>query len=126
MFKLNQKVYWGQLEGEVIKICNGDIYPISVEFSNGEADYFTTDGRFQLGFPPVLSFTPYTLDGFSQEEKIEQGTIVYFRDDESKLWNIGYYDTFKDGRHHVFYNQQKSGKSNSFKFVTTENPLVNK
>ena len=42
-------------------------FPMTVAFDTGNNGQYTTDGRFYFNSPPILSFTEYTLSGFSQE-----------------------------------------------------------
>ena len=81
IFKEKDKVFdalfgWG----EVIGILQGDetLYPISVDFVSGIENY-GRNGSFILNGGPTLSFTEYTLEGFSQERPLpfKVGDVVY-------------------------------------------------
>ena len=70
IFKLNDRVYhflsgWGT----AIAIKNDNVYPIFVEFDNGDSFSFTLKGEEYVNTPPTLSFTEYDLinGGFSQD-----------------------------------------------------------
>ena len=76
VFEVGDKVFciihgWGT----VIKINKTGIFPILVSFINNEGyketSSFTLDGRLYTYSSPTLSFTEYTLQGFSQERPIE-------------------------------------------------------
>lgn len=72
IFKVGDKVYhiyfgWGHV------FCNDsyDTYPLLVTFANGECESFSNCGRSSItDLYPTLSFTEYTLQGFSQERPI--------------------------------------------------------
>lgn len=78
IFKKGDTVYWGQLKGEVVGYYDDRAYQMFVRFENGSGDSFTPDGRLFEELPQVLSFTPYTLKGFSQERlcEFEDGDAV--------------------------------------------------
>ncbi len=60
---------WGKITG----ISYGGTYPIKVIFGSTILSSYTEDGRFASQFSvPTLSFTEYTLNGFSQERPKEQ------------------------------------------------------
>lgn len=125
-FKKGQKVYWGELKGEVVEINLTCDYPLTVKF-NDVPYLFTKDGRYDENLPPVLSITPYTLNGFSQEPQIEKDTLVYVRDSELDDWKMAFYSQFEDGTHYCYPYQKKStetDKVQSWKFLETENPLL--
>jgi hypothetical protein len=109
VFKVGDKVYcllfgWGV----VTKIKTYDTeYPVIVELFNKEGGKieksYTEDGRYYASYHtiPTLSFTEYTLNGFSQEHPIELpelGEEIMVSDD-GKVWVIGrfreYYHQFK-------------------------------
>jgi len=74
VFKVGDKVYcvlygWGKVKD----ISSEVSFPITVEF-NGEGDeeiYYSRDGKYNFNSSPTLSFTEYTLNGFSQERPME-------------------------------------------------------
>ena len=71
IFKKGDKVFdylfgWG----EVTRI-DCDDYPIVVVFIRNYVRKYTFDGRFHEDSPQTLSFTEYTLNGFSQERPVE-------------------------------------------------------
>ena len=127
IFKLGQKVWDMSISDEagvVVQVIDFKFdYPIKVEFGEEVLSY-TLDGKFNKDYPKTLSTAPYIFQGFSQETIIERGTLVYFRDSECENWNIGFYKEGKSYVHFIFENQQKEGKSFSWKFCQTENPLI--
>lgn len=135
-FKKGDIVYWQDLQGEVIDIDDTD-YPIIVQFINDYIDYFTNDGRIylkyhgriDLKYPPVLSHTPYTLNGFTQNSVIEKDTLVWIRDGNGCDWVQRFYSHFENGKHYCFANQLPSNETKeifSWTYLETENPLLKK
>ena len=127
-FKKGDIVYWQDLQGEVTDIDDTD-YPITVKFNNDFKKSFTYDGRYFEHFPPVLSHTPYTLNGFTQNSLIERDTLVWVRDSNNDWWQQMFYSCFKDGKHYCFIEQKTSketGLVSSSNFLETENPLLKK
>lgn len=129
VFKKGMTVYWGELKGEVDCVYPEEITdnPICVKFLNDRLETFTSEGCTEKGLPVVLSITPYTLNGFSQEPQIEKDTLVYVRDKEDEVWDMMYYSHFEDGIHLCFCGQKKSNETiavDSWKFLETENPLL--
>jgi len=127
-FKIGDIVYWQELQGEVIDRFIGKIhYPVTVKFNNGVLQYFTNDGRFFVDTPIVLSHTPYTLNGFTQNEVIEKDTLVWVKMTPTSIWQQQFYSHFKDGNHYCFSNQQTSKEtewSSIWTYLETTNPLI--
>lgn len=130
-FKIGDIVYWQDLQGEVIDAVNGTIscyIKVKVKFNNdNNITYFTIDGRLYSNTPPVLSHTPYTLNGFSQNEVIEKDTLVWVRMTPTSIWQQQFYSHFKDGNHYCFSNQQTSKErewSSIWTYLETTNPLI--
>ena len=130
-FKKGDIVYWQQLQGVVINIDSIKPYPITVNFNTNTDNYddFTIDGRFINYAPPVLSHTPYTLNGFTQNSVIEKDTIVWVRNFISCDWIQRFYSHFENGKHYCFENQKTSKETYntfSWNYLETENPLLKK
>lgn len=121
-FKLNQKVWDKSIsyEAGVVRVIGYD--SLIVDFQVLDIGY-TLEGANNYG-QKTLSATEYTYLDFSQEEIIEKGSLVYFRNNEDFPWNIGFYHEFKDGFHHCFISQQKQGESICWNFCQTTNPLI--
>lgn len=131
IFKKGDKVFcvlggWGT----VIAINKGE-YPVAVEFDRSHYTY-SEDGRVNDHTPPTLSFTEYTLDGFSQDRPNEipkPGDVVWVRDKQYDNWMITYFRRFSS------YGPLKYGTSarNSddieqiyyYRYLTTKNPYAN-
>ena len=127
-FKKGDIVYWQDLQGEVTDIDDTD-YPITVKFNNDFKKSFTYDGRYFEHFPPVLSHTPYTLNGFTQNSVIEKDTIVWIRDGNGCDWVQRFYSHFENGKHYCFANQLPSNETKeifSWTYLENENPLLKK
>lgn len=118
-FKVGDRVYhiqygWGNIT---------DIYSqmIIVKFE-----------EYQYGFPTgnnkQLSFTEYTINGFSQERPESlpnKGDIVWVRDREYDNWMITYF--MKLGGRELRYgtnpkNSDDSAHTYYYRYLTTENP----
>ena len=93
IFKKGDKVFcvlggWGT----VIGINKGD-YPIAVEFDRSHYTY-SEDGRVNDHTPPTLSFTEYTLEGFSQERPEplpKKGDVVWVREYGASDWRVSHF-----------------------------------
>ena len=127
-FKKGDIVYWQDLQGEVTDIDDTD-YPITVKFNNDFKKSFTYDGRYFEHFPTVLSHTPYTLNGFSQNRVIEKDTIVWVRNFDDYFWEQRFYSHSENSKHYCFDRQKTSKETNSttdWNYLETENPLLKK
>lgn len=94
IYKVGDKVFhidfgWGIID--YINDCKDDLFPIQVIF-NEESYYFMLDGRFyDYTGNKTLSFTEYTLQGFSQERLIELpevGDLCLVRDMDGEKWCV--------------------------------------
>jgi hypothetical protein len=93
IFKLEDKVFHLQHGwGEVIIIDTEESYPITVCFNDSEMYRFTKEGRKNSwDKTPTLSFTEYTLQGFTQERPIvlpEVGELCLARNDDHENWLV--------------------------------------
>jgi hypothetical protein len=90
VFKKGDKVYcvlygWGRVLG----VDDVGTYPVTVLFDCDEEIDYTVDGKLYDDSFPILSFTEYTLQGFSQERQIELpevGEDVLVFDEEEHSW----------------------------------------
>jgi hypothetical protein len=90
-FKVGDRVFHLQHGwGEVTIIDTEESYPITVCFNNNEMYRFTKEGRVNSWEKtPTLSFTEYTLQGFTQERPIvlpEVGELCLMRDSDDEDW----------------------------------------
>jgi hypothetical protein len=97
IFKKGDKVYdhaygWG----EVVEIDLEDRYfPVIVQFKGGRGTYQINGTEYKYQKAPSLSFTEYTLEGFSQVRPKEplpfkKGDVCYFNDNGSNYWNTSF------------------------------------
>lgn len=112
--------------GEVVNIVYDNVYSVEVLFFGSEIYGYTNDGKSSIySVMPVLSFTEYTLQGFSQERPKEPlpfkvGDVVYFSNDGLSwvtdiLSDIGY-STY------CFYAKREI---TNYMNIALENPLIN-
>ena len=128
-FKKGDIVYWQDLQGVVTNVDFHPHYPIEAKFNNNKVLSFTIDGRSIIETPPVLSHTPYTLNGFTQNSVIEKDTLVWVKQHKDYIWQQQFYSHFKDGKHYCFVNQKTSketGLAQDWNYLETENPLLKK
>jgi hypothetical protein len=132
IFKVGDKVFhyefggWGEVIAEYDR--KHTQFRIYCSFPKGNAT-FTGDGRYYETHPPTLSFTEYTLEGFSQERPKElpkPGDIVWVRDSEYDNWMITYFRKYVIDRELKYgTNPRNSGSSQDcyfYRYLTTENP----
>lgn len=120
VFKEGDKVYCiVNGHGFVEKIVCNNSYPVRVEFENGDSDQYKSDGRLYDNSLPTLSFTEYTLQGFSQErptKKPEIGSLCLFSDNKSNFENnIGVVGILKSS-HNLDSYRYEHGSGGFFKF----------
>jgi len=128
-FKKGDIVYWQELQGEVIEIDTYKHvdYPIIVKFINGISMRFSKDGNLYENTPQVLSHTPYTLNGFSQNEVIEKDTLVWVKMNPTNIWHQRFYSHCENEKHYCFKYQRTSKETDEkawWTFVETTNPLI--
>ena len=125
IFKKGDKVFdhvygWGLVEDNY-----SEEYPIRVNFGKHKCSYMV-DGREFGDYPPTLSFTEYTLEGFSQErpeELPEKGQLVYVRDCDMSEWNMRYFSHNRDNYYYCFECQKKDGGTAPWKHLSIKSPL---
>jgi len=111
IFKVRDKVYHIEYGwGIVIKNDNGISFPILVEFASDLICSFTLDGRESTeSKSSTLSFTEYTLQGFSQERPIELpevGELCLFRDSDSYDWVLREFIRYAPGFEFPYITQK--------------------
>jgi hypothetical protein len=88
-FKVGDKVYCCiHGHGVVTSVDYTESYPLFVNFGYDTNNY-TFDGKLYDDCKPTLSFTEYTLQGFSQERPIklpEVGELCLVRDEDNEGW----------------------------------------
>ena len=114
--------------GEVIEEYD-NAKAIHCSFSDGNV-YLTKDGRYLhlKGMPSILSFTEYTLEGFSQERPEElpnKGDIVWVRGVFPSHWQVGHFFA-KDGiQYRVSMDANGSGWTHYGIEIRITNPYEN-
>ena len=129
VFKVGDKVFdYHRGWGKVCRIINKKEYGrVGVKFSDGNLDFYTWDGRAFVNQLQVLSFTEYTLDGFSQERPEElpkKGQIVWGSNCSSS-WCICYFleeDAIGGYRCTVYNPFIPNPSYTHWNRITTENP----
>lgn len=109
--------------GRVIAINIGD-YPISVEFDRNNYIY-SEDGRVNDHTPPTLSFTEYTLEGFSQERPEilpQKDDIVWVRDSKNEKWRISHFVKKRDDGKYMTSGYVGDSQGLDWAEMTTKNP----
>lgn len=131
IFKKGDRVFdiaygWG-----IVVEVDDSYYSISVKFDGGKLYTYTKHGKIYDDVPPTLSFTEYTLEGFSQErpeELPEKDTLVYVRDNYSYSdWHMRYFSHKQDGKYCCFVSQRKSTETDSVNVwheMNLKNPLL--
>jgi len=126
-FKIGDRVFcilsgWGTITG-----VNIGEYPFSVEFDTNQYYTYSKDGCLNRHSPPTLSFTEYTLEGFSQERPNplpKRGDVVWVRDVDTEPWFVSHFISKKDEWYHTscFMNEKKHLR---WRQLTTKNPYAN-
>lgn len=88
-FKVKDRVYCGLREkwGTIVR-TDEYLFPLDVQFDDGEEDCYTAEGAYDEGFIPTLSFTEYKLstEGLTQQrpeqtyhvgQKFKRGNRTY-------------------------------------------------
>lgn len=132
IFKKGDKVYDSMLGwGEIINFNYLKWY-FEVLFDTGTSIYYDENGALydyenRNQFKPTLSFTEYTLEGFTQERPEEmpiKGQIVWGRDKDYQNWHIYHFShKSEDGLYHLSSDNSKN--MYILKQITTINPYTN-
>jgi len=126
LFQIGDKVFdiqygWGIVE----KITQDWQYINFVRFDNNIYDSYTYDGKSDRSFFPFLSFTEYTMQGFSQErpeELLKKGQICWGRNELPSEWNIGYFFEKRGDKYLMNSHPLPTGWHIEVIEITTENP----
>lgn len=133
IFKKGDKVFHYHYGWGTIKKTSYDLvedYPLTINFGKQGDFCFTDDGRELFCEKPSLSFTEYTLEGFSQErpEVIpKKGDIVWSRDDKDDRYDINHFIHKIENAKYPYVCSPDNDEENikAFKFITTINPYTN-
>jgi hypothetical protein len=126
IFKEQDRVYhflygWG----EVVKLLsNNNQSWVRVQFDKQAKGF---EDNFRDGF--LLSFSEYTLEGFSQErpeEFPEKGQIVWVRDGKNFNWEVYHFLKHIPNAEYPYMVAQDCNEDNfeAFKYLTTINPYT--
>ena len=122
IFKDDDRVFHIQYGwGEVIDVT---CFDVSVKFDTGDIRHISGDAG------ELLSFTEYTLEGFSQdrpEELPKKGDIVWVRDMVGIHWVIRHFVEKNDEGYYVTGANPMGIHLNGshYKYLTTKNPYSN-
>jgi hypothetical protein len=123
IFKKGDRVYNHLLGWGYITKTADEINQVIVLFDSGP----TCDYRDLLRFKE-LSFTEYTLQGFSQERPEELpkiGQVVWVRDEFPSEWTVGHFFKKDNGKYYISYNPSLNGWSTNGTEIKTINPYKN-
>lgn len=105
VFKVGDKVYCCiHGHGVVKSVDHNESYPLFVDFGYDTNNY-TFDGKLYEDCKPTLSFTEYTLQGFSQERPIilpEVGELCLVRDSDNEIWTAVIFQFYNEGEDFPF------------------------
>lgn len=96
--------------GEVKDVKPNIRFPIDVQYKD-DAICYTSSGQIVEGSNPTLSFTEYTLEGFSQERPIELPEVgeEIMVSHDLDIWKVVTFSHYKNG---VVWSQKGFGYSN--------------
>ncbi len=131
IFKKGDKVFcilYGH--GTVLSIDPSDSYPIVVLFESGNEEVYTINGSYDNNTTATLSFSEYTLEGFSQERPEglpNRGDIVWVRDDDDDDWFISHFMDYKIDKTFPYGTSidMTNGSRARWRQITTTNPYAN-
>jgi len=119
VFKVGDRVYciirgWGIVSNISCTGVNGYDYPITVEFQNDWLEHgtYTLDGRYFPESKPTLSFTEYTIQGFSQERPInlpEVGELCLVRDGDDEVWKAVEFNGYDPDNKFPYFSKRGIG-----------------
>ena len=134
VFKIGDRVFdimygWGKVE-QIDKYNRGCV---SVLFDDNLQRSYLGGGLYpsEGGYPrPVLSFTEYKLEGFTQERPEvlpNKGDIVWVRNNELSIWIIQQFICKENNRYKTTAENPFDWQSYTslFHYMTTKNPFEN-
>ncbi len=112
VFKVGDKVFdirygWGTVK-EAGKYSKRGLH---VAFEKNTASYYSNGAEFDC-VTPTLSFTEYTLQGFSQERPIalpEVGELCLVRDYNEEVWKVVEFKSYDKNHHYPYISQRGVG-----------------
>ncbi len=130
IFRKGDRVFHIHYGWGTVKLIDSDMpeFPVGICFDLEERCWFTHDGRELNWEKPTLSFTEYTLQGFSQERPEElpkPGDICWVRNEFPSEWEVGYF-VKKDGNtYYISASKNPLGWRSAGIEITTTNPYAN-
>lgn len=136
VFKKGDRVYDAMLGwGEFVKV-NASERSFEVLFDTGTSVYYDENGALydyqkRNQFKPTLSFTEYTLEGFTQERPEilpNKGDVVWVRDHDKDFWIVSHFIKKVDNKYIVSNNNPFTysyTEYDEWNFMTTKNPYTN-
>ncbi len=136
VFKKGDRVYDAMLGwGEFVKV-NPSERSFEVLFDTGTSVYYDENGALydyqkRNQFKPTLSFTEYTLEGFTQERPEilpNKGDVVWVRDHDKDFWIVSHFIKKVDNKYIVSNNNPFTysyTEYDEWNFMTTKNPYTN-
>jgi len=125
IFKVGDKVFDYRFGWGVVHSVNEGRFPIDVSFGDFHEDCYTWNGRACEDLSQVLSFSEYTLQGFSQERPEElpkKGQICWGRNELPSEWHIGYFFEKRGDKYLINSHPNPTGWHSEVNEITTENP----
>jgi len=105
VFKVGDKVYCCiHGHGVVKSVDHNESYPLFVDFGYDTNNY-TFDGKLYEDCKPTLSFTEYTLQGFTQKRPIvlpEGGELCLVRDADNQNWYAKYFLKYENCKYYCY------------------------
>lgn len=117
--------------GNVINIDTYNRNCIEVLFDDKLKKTYLFDALYpsEGGYPrPVLSFTEYRLEGFTQERPEElpnAGDIVWIRNEFPSEWEIGYFFKKEGNTYYTSASKNSQGWRSAGLYIRTTNPYEN-
>ncbi len=124
IFKENDRVY-------VTSLGWGKVIDAGCSTQNGWVGIETDEGRIIHADTYLVSFTEYTLEGFSQERPEElpkRGDVVWGKNFDEDNWHIGHFYLFDKSSVSLKYciSSNPAGNKNLWvQEITTKNPYEN-
>lgn len=120
IFKENDRVY-------VTSLGWGKVIDAGCSTQTGWVGIETDEGRIIHVDSYLVSFTEYTLKGFSQERPPKKGQPVWVRDSVNDSWLISQFISYNPSSTYPYAvsDDMRIESRMNFKFMTTENPYIN-
>lgn len=118
IFKIGDRVYHYKYGwGNITNLGNNVVFDKNPNF------FMNIDFEKKL-----LSFTEYTIEGFSQERPQElpkRGQVVWVRDEFPSEWTVGHFFKKDNGKYYISYSPSLKGWNTNGTEIKTINPYEN-